>query len=49
MPRWTPKSPKESLQSTLDRLKARITTKKQELKEMEDQARQLEAAVKALG
>ena len=48
MPRWQPKTPLESMQTQLDRLKERIEGKKTELKELEDQKRQVEAAIKAL-
>ena len=49
MARWQPRTPKESLQASLERLKTRIEGKKQEIKELENQARQVEQAVKALG
>lgn len=49
MARWQPRTPKESLQAALERLKARIQGKKQEIKELETQATQVEQAVKALG
>jgi predicted nucleic acid-binding Zn-ribbon protein len=49
MARWEPRTPKESLQASLERLKKRITAKQQELKELESQAKQVEAAIKALG
>jgi predicted nucleic acid-binding Zn-ribbon protein len=48
MPRWQPKTPIESMQTSLERLTARITAKKEELKELEEQKRQVEAAIKAL-
>lgn len=48
MARWQPKTPKESLEASLDRVKSRIETKKAELKELEDQRRQVEQAIKAL-
>ena len=49
MARWQPRTPKESLQAALERLKARVQAKKQEVKDLEDQARQVEQAIKALG
>lgn len=49
MARWQPRTPKESLQASLERLKQRITSKKQEIKELEQQATQVEQAIKALG
>jgi prefoldin subunit 5 len=49
MARWEPRTPKETLQSSLERLKGRIQKTKQELKELEGQATQVEQAVKALG
>ena len=49
MARWEPRTPKESLQVSLERLKKRIQTKQQEIKELESQAKQVEQAIKALG
>lgn len=49
MARWEPRTPKESLQASLERLKKRIQTKQQEIKELETQAKQVEQAIKALG
>lgn len=49
MSRWQPRTPKESLQSSLERLKTRIQAKKHEVKELEAQAGQVEQAIKALG
>ena len=49
MARWEPRTPKESLQASLERVKERILKKQQELKELEGQAKQVEQAVKALG
>lgn len=49
MARWEPRTPKESLQASLERLKKRIQTKQQEVKELEVQAKQVEQAIKALG
>ena len=49
MARWEPRTPKESLQASLERLKKRIQTKQQEVKELEAQAKQVEQAIKALG
>ena len=48
MARWQPRTPKESLQASLERINARIEGKKQEIKELENQKKQVEAAVKAL-
>jgi predicted nucleic acid-binding Zn-ribbon protein len=48
MARWEPRTPKESLQASLDRIKKRIVGKQAELKELENQARQVEDALKAL-
>jgi hypothetical protein len=48
MARWTPRTPKESLEASIARIDARIETKKQELKELQDQRKQVEHAVKAL-
>jgi septal ring factor EnvC (AmiA/AmiB activator) len=44
-----PSTPKKSLQASLERLKARIQGKKQEIKELETQTAQVEQAIKALG
>ena len=49
MARWQPRTPKESLQASLERLKARIQAKAKEVKDLENQARQVEQAIKALG
>jgi hypothetical protein len=49
MARWEPRSPKETLQASLDRLKKRIVGKKEEIQELEAQAKQVEQALKALG
>ena len=49
MARWQPRTPKESLQASLERLKARIQGKKQEIKELDTQIAQVEQAIKALG
>jgi predicted nucleic acid-binding Zn-ribbon protein len=49
MARWQPRTPKESLQASLERLKERIQAKAKEMKELENQARQVEQAIKALG
>lgn len=48
MARWEPRTPKESLQASLDRIKKRIQGKQAEVKELEAQARQVEEALKAL-
>ena len=49
MARWEPRTPKESLQASLERLKARIQTKQQEIQDLQAQAKQVETAIKALG
>ena len=49
MARWEPRTPKESLQASLERLKTRIQGKHQEIKDLETQAKQVEQAIKALG
>ena len=48
MARWQPRTPKEALESSLERLKGRIEGKKQEIRELEDQRKQVEQAIKAL-
>lgn len=48
MARWQPKTPKESLEASLERVKSRIEAKRMEIKELEDQKKQVEAAIKAL-
>lgn len=49
MARWQPRTPKESLQASLERVKVRIQTKQQEIQELQTQAKQVEQAIKALG
>jgi predicted nucleic acid-binding Zn-ribbon protein len=49
MARWEPRTPKQSLESSLERLRKRITDKNKEVKELELQAKQVEQAIKALG
>lgn len=49
MTRWQPRTPKESLEASQERLKERIERKRQEIKELEDQRKQVEQAIKALG
>jgi predicted nucleic acid-binding Zn-ribbon protein len=49
MARWQPRTPKESLEASLERLKGRIEGKKLEIKDLEDQRKQVEQAIKALG
>ena len=49
MARWQPRTPKESLQASLERLDARIKAKKQEIADLEGQKKQVEQAIKALG
>lgn len=48
MARWQPRTPKESLEVSLERIKTRIDGKKQEIKELEDQRKQVEQAIRAL-
>ena len=48
MARWQPRTPRESLEVSLERLKTRIEGKKQEIRELEDQRKQVEQAIKAL-
>lgn len=48
MSRWQPRTPKESLEASLERLKSRIEGKRLEVKELEDQRKQVEGAIKAL-
>ena len=45
MARWQPRTPKESLQASLERLKARIQAKQQEIQELQTQAKQVEQAI----
>ena len=49
MARWEPRTPKESLQASLERLNKRIQAKKEEIQELEGQKKQVEQAIKALG
>jgi hypothetical protein len=49
MARWQPRTPKETFLAQLERLKARIQGKQQEIKELEQLAKQVEQAIKALG
>jgi chaperonin cofactor prefoldin len=49
MARWEPRTPKENLQASAERLKTRIQTKQAEIKDLEGQLKQVEQAVKALG
>ena len=49
MSRWQPRTPKESLQASLERIRVRIEAKKTEIKELENQRTQVEQAIKALG
>jgi len=48
MARWEPRTLKETLQSNLERIKKRILAKQQEIKELEQEAKQAEQAIKAL-
>jgi site-specific recombinase XerD len=49
MARWEPRTPKETLQNSLERLKGRIQKAKEQVKDLEGQAAKVEQAVKALG
>ena len=48
MSRWEPRTPLENLQSSLKRLNGRIDGKKEEIKELEEQRKQVEQAISAL-
>jgi predicted nucleic acid-binding Zn-ribbon protein len=48
MARWQPRSPLENLQSSLQRVITRIEGKKEEVKELEEQKKQVEQAIAAL-
>ena len=48
MVRRQPRTPKESLEAALERLKGRIESKKQKMKELDDQRKPVEQAIKAL-
>src|SRR5262249_12306835 len=48
MPRWQPKTPVESMQTQLERLMKGIEDKEAEVKELEGERKQVEAAIKAL-
>lgn len=48
MARWQPRTPRESLEASRDRLAQRIEAKKQEIRELEEQRKQVEHAIKAL-
>ena len=49
MARWEPRTPKQGLEASLEKLKKRIASKGKEMKELEAQAKQVEQAIKALG
>jgi predicted nucleic acid-binding Zn-ribbon protein len=49
MARWEPRTPKQSLEASLERLNKRIADKNKEIKELQAQAKQVEQAIKALG
>jgi len=49
MARWQPRTPKESLQASLDRLDNRIKAKRKEISELEAQKKQVDQAIKAMG
>jgi predicted nucleic acid-binding Zn-ribbon protein len=46
--RWTPRTPIENMQSSLQRLNQRIEAKKQEMKDLDEQKKQVEQAITAL-
>jgi len=48
MARWQPRTPKEALEASLKRLAERIEGKKEEIRELEGQRKQVEHAIKAL-
>jgi hypothetical protein len=48
MARWSPRTPLETLKISLNRLDIRIQGKKDEIKELEEQKRQVEQAISAL-
>ena len=48
MARWEPRTPLENLQASLKRLNSRIEGKKNEVRELEEQKKQLEQAITAL-
>lgn len=49
MARWQPRTPKESLQAQLERLKARKKVKMDEVKDLDTQIQQVEQLIKGLG
>ncbi len=49
MARWEPRTPKESLEVSLRRIDTRIKGKEDEIKELKDQRKQVETAIKAPG
>jgi phage-related tail protein len=48
MARWEPKSPLENLQGSLKRINTRIEGKRAEIRELEEQKKQVEQAVASL-
>lgn len=48
MAKWQPHTPLENLQGSLKRLNARIDGKHKEIKELDDQKKQVEQAIAAL-
>jgi len=49
MARWQPRTPKETLQSSLTRLDTQIAAKEKDIKELKAQKAQVDQAIKALG
>jgi hypothetical protein len=49
MARWQPRTPKETLKASLDRIDKQIANKETEIKELRGQKAQVEQALKALG
>ena len=48
MARWEPRSLKETLQAKLDSIKKRIQAKQQEIKDLEQDAKQAEQVIKSM-
>lgn len=48
MSRWEPKTPAENLAGSLKRINTRIEAKRAEIRELEEQKKQVEQAVAAL-
>jgi hypothetical protein len=49
MARWQPRTPKETLKASLDRIDKQIASKEGEIKELKGQKAQVEQALNALG